>query len=161
MSYRKYHETAEQAASRFSRERRAAADLFPALCAVFRDFDGKVYNKRLDAAISERVGHIYVTKRTGNAIDIYFYTDSGTMLTLAYVKIPENKRINAADFIQAAETCRNTYLKEAAHMDEVAPTMQTRIQQIDYIKALLEKTLADLSYEEKDIFDLNFHVKKW
>jgi hypothetical protein len=156
---RKYNESALQAAQRHIIECRQAASLFPALCRVFRAFDGKVYNKRLDSAIQAEAGRVYIQKRD-QYIDIYTYSEGGDHFTLLYFKLPENKRIKAANFIQAAESKRNEYLQEAFHLEQIIPTIDTRKKQIEHIKHLLEMTLQDLSYSEQELFELNYHIRR-
>ena len=157
---KKHGETDLQAADRYMKERRAAAGLFPALCRVFRAFDGKIYNVRLERAIQAEIGRIY-TETRNNYISVWYFSESGEHMTLASLPVPADKRIHAADFIQAAEDKRNEYLKEAAHMAEIIPTIETRRQQIEILKKQLDGVLADLSYTEKEIFDLQLYVRKY
>ncbi len=161
---KKHNETAVQAAERYISECRQAAGLFPALCATFRRFDGKVFNKRFETALQAETGRIYAQKKSGSQndyIDIYFYSDSGEHMTLLYAPLPADKRIIAADLIRAAEDKRNEYLKEADHMAQVIPVIDEKKRQIEYIKNLLENTLSDLTYTEKDLFGLNVHVRSY
>lgn len=157
---RKYGETEQQAAERFITERRQAADLFPFLCSVFRAFDGKVFNKRLETALHADGRRIYAQKRNNN-IDIWYYSASGEYMTLLYVPIPEDKRIRATDFITAASNKRAEYLREADHMAQILPTIETRRQQIEIIKHQLEGVLSGLSYTEQDIFNLHAHIRNY
>lgn len=157
---RKYNETEQQAADRYIQERRQAAGLFPGLCRVFRAFDGKIYNVRLERALQAEIGRIYTSTENGR-VSIYIYTDSSEYMTLAYLTIPADKRIHADEFIQAAENKRNEYLKEAAHMQEIIPTIETRRRQIEHIKKQLDGILSDLSYTEKELFDLHLYIRKY
>lgn len=157
---KKYNETAAQTADRYINERKAAAGLFPALCRVFRAFDGKMYNIRLERALSAEIGHIYTETRYNN-INVWYYSESGEYMTLASLPVPADKRIHAADFIQAAENKRNEYLKEAAHMAAILPTIETRQKQIEILKKQLDGVLADLSYDEKEIFNLHLYIRKY
>lgn len=156
---RKHNETAVQAAERHIIECRQVASLFPALCRVFRAFDGKVYNKRFDNDLHAVLEHVYIQKRD-QYIDIYTYSEGGDHFTLLYFKLPEDKRIKAADFIQAAENKRNELLQEAFHLEQVIPTIDTRKKQIEHIKHLLEMTLQDLSYSEQELFELNYSIRR-
>ena len=156
---RRYNETSEEAAHRLVKSYRQAAGLFPALCRAFRAFDGKMYNKRFDSALQAEAGRVYVQKRD-QYLDIYTYSEAGDCFTLLYFKLPEDKRIKAADLIQAAEAKRNEYLKNAFHLEEIIPTIDTRKKQIDYIKHLLEITLEDLSYSEQELFELDYTIRR-
>ena len=156
---RRYNETAEQAAERFIQERREAAALFPALRRVFLAFDGKMYNKRFDTALKEIPGSIYCQKRDHN-LDIYLYNDSNDIITLCWYKLPEDKRINAADIIQKAAEKRSELLSEAYHMQEIMPTIQARRDQIEHVKKLLSGIISDLSYTEQELFDLHYSINR-
>lgn len=159
---RNYRETAAKCAARSIKEKREAAAMFPALCEVIRAFDGKIYNKRLDNAIRERLGRsVFTQNKQGaynSALWVYVYTDSHDTITLLWINIPDDKRINANDFIDCAKNTRDNLLKEAAHTEQIIPTIETRKTQIEYIKNLLSGVLDDLTYEEKDIFGLNIRI---
>ena len=158
---RRYNETETECAKRIISEKRTAAAMFPALCEVIRAFDGKVYNKRLDNAIRDRFDRCYIQKKEGaynSKLWVYLYTGSGDTITILWCDIPENKRINSADMIEQASKTRAELLQEAAHLESIIPTIETRREQIEQIKNLLAGVLDDLSYEEKEIFNLNMRL---
>ena len=159
-----YHETATQAAERYIKECRDCAALFPALREVILSFDGKMYNKRFETALQAKISRIYCEKKLGSDnfyLSIYHYTESGEFVTLLWCKLPENKRMCADDLIQAAADKRAELLKEAAHMEQIIPTIDTRQKQIEILKRQFEAVTADLSYTEKDIFNMSYHIRNY
>lgn len=159
---KRYGETAEQAAERFIKECRECAALFPVLRRVILKFDGKVYNKRFGDALQAENNRLHCEKKTGancERIGVYYYTESGDMRYVMWCPISEDKRINAADMIQNAAEKRAEILQEAAHMEEIIPTIETRKQQIDILKRQFSALLDDLTYTERDIFNFNYQVR--
>lgn len=161
---KKYGETDTQAAERYIQECRAAAGLFPALRRVLLSFDGKIYNKRFETALQGEIGRIYAEKKTNGdrqVLNVWYYSESGEYMTILWCDLPGDKRIKAADLIQAAANKRAEYLKNADHMAQVLPTIETRRQQIELLKNQLEGVLCDLTYTEKDLFGLHQKISRW
>lgn len=161
---KKYDETETQAAFRYITECRQAAALFPELRRVFLSFDGKIYNIRLEKALAENIGRVYCEKKQSGKdyiINIWTYSNSGEYITLCWCKLAENKRICAADFISAAAEKRAELLKDAEHMERILPTIETRRRQIDILSNQLNALLADLTYTEKELFNLNKRISRW
>lgn len=160
---KKYGETETQAAARYIDQCRTSAAAFPVLRQVILAFDGKIYNKRFDTALQAKIKHVYTEKKTcgdDHRIGIYLYTDSGDCLYLLWCKLPPDKRINAADMIQAAAEKRSEHLQAAAHMEQILPTIETRRRQIEILEKQLHAVLDDLTYTEKDLFDLDRRISR-
>lgn len=160
---KKYGETDIQAAERYIQECRAAAGLFPALRRVLLAFDGKIYNKRFETALQGEIGRIYAEKKTNGdrqVLNVWYYSESGEYMTLLWCDLSSDKRIKAADLIQAAAVKRAEYLKNADHMAQIIPTIETRRQQIELLKNQLAGVLYDLTYTEKDIFGLHQRISR-
>lgn len=160
---KKYGETDTQAAERYIQECRAAAGLFPALRRVILAFDGKIYNKRFETALQSEIGRIYAEKKTNGdrqVLNVWYYSESGEYMTILWCDLPGDKRIKAADLIQAAAVKRAEYLKNAYHMAQVLPTIETRRQQIELLKNQLAGVLYDLTYTEKEIFGLHQRISR-
>ena len=160
---KKYGETETQAAARYIDQCRTAAAAFPALRQVILAFDGKIYNKRFDVALQSKIDRIYTEKKTcgdDHRIGVYIYTASGECIYLLWCKLPPDKRIPAADMIQAAAEKRSEHLQAAAHMEQILPTIETRRKQIEILKKQLHAVLDDLTYTEKELFELNMRISR-
>lgn len=155
-------EDRQKAAAAFIENRQEAAALYPAIKKVIQKFDGKVYNKRLATAIQEEVNKNIYSRVCGSTIEIYWYihSDSLTLLHVPLDSLTDGKRINAAVFIESLTEYRNKRLQEAAHMQEVIPTIETRYKQIEYIETLIKGITGDLSSQEKSIFNLYLRLEK-
>lgn len=161
---KKYSETETQAAERYIKECRECAALFPMLRRAFLAFDGKMYNKRLETALQAENRRIYCEKKQCQDyfnIGIYMFTKSGEYVCLCWCRLADDKRIKASDFIQAAENKRAELLKDADHMAQVLPTIETRRKQIEILQKQLDGVIADLSYTERELFDLHKRISRW
>ena len=137
----------------------AAVAVFPAVRNVLQSFDGKVFNKRLQTALQEATSQSIYCEHRYNIIDIYIIVNIGSYnrRTLAILNIEDmkdGKRINAEKAIASAAEYRSKHLKEAAHIQEVLPTIETRYKEIEYIEKLITGITADLTSTEKQMFDL-------
>lgn len=156
------YEDRKGAADAFIKSRQAAAALYPDIKAIILQFDNKVYNRRLPAALNEKIDrHIY-SRITGDHIEIYlyFHNESLTLLNVPLKSLKDGKRIDAAVFIDSLTEYRNKRLQEAAHMTQIMPTIETRYKQIEYIEKLISGITSDLTYREKDIFGLYLRLEK-
>lgn len=166
-----YGESDTQVAERYISACRQAAAIFPALRRTIIKFDAKIYNKRFLSTLQEECGGIHIfnnLRKNANSqtIEIGFFPKEpngkhGDALSILWFNLPANKRINAAEMVQAAADKRAEYLKAADHMMQVLPTIETRRQQIEILRKQLEAVTADLTYIERDIFDLHYRFGRW
>lgn len=148
-----------KACETFSQNRRQAASLYPVIAKVYRNFDGKVYNCRLEKALQEAApeNRIYCRKR-GSYIEVYTcighrYED----YTLTHVNMEEltdGKRICAEKFIESAQSRRESLLKEAARMDEFAANIDEIDTQLKALKKAYNGIVASLPYTAQDILNV-------
>lgn len=154
-------ETRRAGCLRTAAAHREAADLFPAIRKVFEQFDGKVFNCRLEKALQESTGkRIYVCKRD-YLIEVYIYLDSyrgNTQYTLATLKpeeLKDGKRIPAAVLIKSARERRETHLKEAAALEAAPDTVPEIVQHIQYFITQANKLVDSLPYSVRDMYHVS------
>lgn len=137
--------------------RREAAALFPAIRKTAEMFDGKVLNCRFEKALKEAAGRCVFVEKRSQFVYIEMY-DRGTVLTLATMKISEmadGKRINATALIEDAKQQRLSHLQKAADMERAFENAEVTRRQLNELKKLVEKVLADVPYEVRDVCNLN------
>lgn len=142
-------------------ELRSAAGQINRVKAVIRSFDGKVYNKRLDEAISNITGddfRLYVSNTYGWFYIHYMprhggYNREVTLLTgYSCVKTEntsryqdkeefklfgDDKRINAAAMIEGLNKKYAEILKEAYELEEAYKNIDQTLERIAQVKAVL------------------------
>ena len=142
-------------------EYRNAAELFPIIRPVIESFDGKVFNCRLDKALRElfeKTGRYICARREYGALKIYYYETTyhgSAQFMLASIpesKLPEGKRIPAADLINSAREQRESNLKVAASLDENIAVMQTTKKQIEYLVSQINRIVDPLPSAIQDIY---------
>lgn len=147
-----------KAIQKYAEIKRAAAALYPVITKVFRDFDGKVYNCRLEKALQAAApeNRIYCNKRL-SWIECYLWID-GEQITLSQIRIEQlkdNKRIDAAAFIESAQNKRADFLRDAAELDRVALEYDSIKEQIQSLKKALNAIYDGMPYRARDIMNLN------
>ena len=139
------------------KENRKAAQLFPSVRKVLENFDGKVYNIRLQRAIQEETGdHIYTEERY-NRVYIYIYGTAGRQYTIAALDredMEDGKRINAKKMIESAREYRESHLKKAYQLEQQAAQIITIKEQVKQIEQLLKSVTCKLDYEIRDIYGI-------
>lgn len=141
---------------------RAAAGLFPAIRKVLEQYDGKVFNCRLEKSLHEETGLWVHAKKEYNRLEIYYYGSTycgNTHFTLATVplsSLPDGKRIPAALLIQSARDRRVEHLQHAACLEEFAESASTIKEQIDYFLAQANRIAGNLPAEVRDVYDIKY-----
>lgn len=146
---------------------REAASFYQDLRKVFTDFDGKVFNCRLQKALNEQIHgkeirHVFAEKRYQN-LNIGFY-HHGNQITLATVtenEMPDGKRIPGSKLIESAQSKREYLLKQAADIERYSEQVPAIKQQIEYLDKQLENIVNKIPYEVRDIYGLNYHVRRY
>lgn len=146
-----------KACETYSQRRRQAAALYPIVSKVLRDFDGKIYNVRLERALQEAAQpeHIYCQKRY-KFIEIYAYigTDTFTLCQINQDDLTDGKRIPAEKMIESAQNKRESLLKEAANMDYFAANIDGIKKQLDDLKKAYNAILENIPYTAQDILNV-------
>lgn len=141
-------------------DNRKAAQLFPVIRKVIENFDGKVYNKRLQTALQETGERLYTEHKVssyGGWVRIYFYGHCGYEYTLATLRIEDmqdGKRINAAKMIESARKERESHLKTAYNLEQSMQKVDEIKQQLADIEQLLKAITGKLDYQIIDTYNL-------
>lgn len=156
---------------------RRAASAINTIKPVIQAFDGKMYNKRFNEAISalntpESKDHFHAyTQYRWFYIDFTpgcNYSDKKTLLhgySCTGETVPEDyreeknvifdgKRINAEKMINSAERQREYLLKTAYELENAAADLETTLQRIADTEKLLMKLTHDLPSEVVDICNI-------
>lgn len=155
--YRSPEERQKMAASMAAYFRELAA-VYPAIVKVIKANDGKYYNKRFNDQIRAAAPGFYCCKEY-KWIEIYNYNRGShyCVACLSFSDMPDGKRINAEKMIQSAREYREHYLKKAYEIERAAEQAEMIRGYLMELKAKMEKAVAGLSYETRDI--LNLHVQ--
>lgn len=161
---RNYRSTEEQQKDIQSRieSYRAAAAQAPAIIKVLRQFDGKVYNCRLDKALAEATENkIRVYERYGY-VEIYAtFTTNYNHITLARfdkAKL-ENKRLDAGKLIEQVTHSREELLKKAYSIETYAPQADNIREYIRQTIDKLESISHKLPDDIRDIFNIPYSIR--
>ena len=156
-------ETKAEAIQKTVIEYRAAAGLFPAIRKVLEQFDGKVFNCRLEKALQEATGRRLYVKKDGYRVEIYYYGDtySGGCSWISLAMIPvdsltDGKRIPAALLIDSARKQREEHLKDAAALEENAGKIPEVKKQIKYFIEQANKLAQALPSELRDVYGIKY-----
>lgn len=144
---------------------RECASLFPTVKRVIEQFDGKVYNVKLERALQEATGtkRIHAEKRcNGSYFAIYYYKDYQRGSDLARMKaekaLSDGKRINAAAIIENMREMREDKLKTAAEIERNLCRVDEVKEQIETIRKAVNSLMDSLPWEIRDTYKLNAHL---
>lgn len=143
---------------------RSITKIMPEVKKIISEFDGKVYNCRFDKALSEKLSEycIYSRKRL-HFIEIELQApDLGEWRCIAQqdTKGETRPRINADDLIESMNEKRADFLKRAYDLEQAIENAEDIKAKIELITKTLEGLTNSLSYEAKDIFNLNAYVSR-
>lgn len=137
---------------------RGAAALYPRLKKVVQEFDGKVFNKRLQTALQDGTGaRVYVDNRP-NMIDVHIYGPHSNWITLGILlkdDMTDGKRINAEKLIESLTDHRNALLQTAARYEEQIEQIDQVKEQLKQIEKQLKAVLEPYDYTIRDIYSIN------
>lgn len=152
-------EDAEKATRERIKELRTYAGLIPTIKKVFQDFNGKVYNCRVDKAIQAATGEYIKGDKRSETIDFYTY-NHGNCFTLARMSIKDmtdGKRINAAQVCESLNENRARLLEEAANLERQLDTIGETLKQFEQLKKVWEKIAGGLEWAIID----NYGIKRY
>lgn len=147
--------------------------LLPEIKKVFKAFDGKVFNCKLEKALQEINPRIHVYKRS-YIYEIYMYSQyCSNALTICSSAIPgtqyhdnkkhfvqDNKRINAALAFEDIEAHRVTRLQEIASWNTFLENRETLQQQLDQLKKQIEYLSDQIPWKMRDYFNIGYRVTR-
>lgn len=146
---------------------RLVCTVYPEIKAVIKEFDGKVYNKRLGEALEERLkdkAYIY-SKKNERAIEICInmknpnmpYTCSyHTIVWILLDELTDGKRINADLFIESLTESREKYLKEAAELENALPVIDQTKNQLEQLLETYRKIYKTIPHEIADYWNIKY-----
>lgn len=142
----------------------------PAIKAVIAKFDGKVLNKRLDAALKELDldGYIYLNTHYETTFSIcfspsetneYYTILNGLRPSCRYYDkeksfVNEDKRISAERAYNLIEECRVERLKKITKYKEILQTYEEKRTQVELLKKQLRTIVSEVPYELQNRFGL-------
>lgn len=161
---RYYHSTEDQKKDLDSRVEsyRRVAGYAPAIIKVLKQFDGKVFNCKLDKAVREATDNeIGVYKRYGFIYISGHYMTNYHEITLAAFKEDElqNKRIDAEKIINQVITAREELLKKAYSVETYAAQADNIREYVRQSIDKLEKMCRAIPDDIRDIYNIPYSIR--
>lgn len=141
------------------------AALVPKVIEIIKEFDGKVYNCRLDEALRKATNNDISISKNHYSETLYIsghYPNNYHSITLASFEKDnfENKRINAQLLIDKIEKSRDILIAKAEELEECRDKIQeykSHVEEaIESINAYVDAVPADI----QDIFEIR-NVRKY
>lgn len=144
-------------------ELREVAGIIPALCKVFREFDGKVYNVRFDRAINDVSGRRIIVDKGDYLVDLYTCMKSspGNIIEIARFKredMKDGKRIPADKVIESARSHREKYLQEAYYLESNKERLYQAREYIRQAVDNLNKYMDSIPYVARELYKIPHYV---
>lgn len=160
MNFSTYEEKNKEALKRIESYRNAAA-LTPAIIKIIRQFDGKVFNCKLDKALREATGNKAGVYKRDQYVEIYtYYTTNYYHIVYARFKVDQdNKRIDAESLIEQIKKAREDNLKKAYDLENTY-NQATNIEA--YIRSSIEKIESycrSLPDDLRDIYNIPTYIR--
>lgn len=155
-------EDQDKAAAELIAAYREAASLFPSIRTVFEQFNGKCYNKRIDKALTLAACHVIHSEKRFQTLHFYCYGSAGRIHTLASIHendMPDGKRLDASKLIESARTCRAEALRRAAEIEQVSEQVDRILDQLKQIDDMVKAIVDPISWEARDIWNLNARLE--
>lgn len=161
--YGNYEEADKEARGRAA-DYRTAAGYIPAITKVIKDFDGKVYNCRLEKALRAATDNKVSCEKTQYSLTIYTYPTKNYSyrIRLADIKaedLPEGKRIPAAKILESFTAHRESLLKLAYDIESNIDQMQQVKAYIQETKNKLEAYCRSFNTDLRDIYNIPYCIR--
>lgn len=145
------------------KELREIAGIIPALCKVFREFDGKVYNVRFDRAINDVSDRRIIVDKGDYLVELYTYMKSspGNITGIAAFKredMKDGKRIPADKVIESARSHREKYLQEAYYLESNKEQLYQAREYIRQAVDNLNKYMDGIPYVARELYKIPHYV---
>lgn len=143
---------------------RTAAGRINTVAEIVRQFDGKVYNCRLEKALKEATENKVFCSKNDYRLEIYTYPDKGYSyhITLAGIKaddLKEGKRIPAEKIIESLKEHREDLLRKAYEIESNIDQMQQVKAYIQQTKEKLEVYCRSFNNDLRDIYGIPYCVR--
>lgn len=161
---RYYHSTEDQKKDLDSRVEsyRRVAGYAPAIIKVLKQFDGKVFNCRLDKAIMEATNNEIRVYKRYDFVEIYgYFTTNYHQITLARFRTEDlvNKRIDAEKIINQVITAREELLKKAYSVETYAAQADNIREYVRQSIDKLEKMCRAIPDDIRDIYNIPYSIR--
>lgn len=157
-------EEANKAAHNRANAYRTAAGYINTVAKIVKEFDGKVYNCRLEKALKEATENRVFCNKNQYLFEIYTYPEShySFHIGLASIKADEltdGKRIPADKIIKSLQEHREDLLRKAFDIESHIDEMQQVRAYIEQTKEKLENYCRSFSTDLRDIYGLPYCVR--
>lgn len=157
-------EEANKAAYERIEDYRTAAGYIPAVTKVLKDFDGKVYNCRLEKALRAATNNRVTVEKNNYHLSIYTYPRHNYSFHITIASIPaealeDGKRIPAAKLIESMQSNRERILKDAYQIESNIEYMAQVKQYIKETKDKLENYCRSFGSDLRDLYGLPYCVR--
>lgn len=137
---------------------KASANLAPVIIKVINQFDGKMFNVKLEKALREAVPDKYIhARKEYKNIIIGFYdgADHFTLASMPIDKLTDGKRIPADLLTEDARKRQEGFLKKAYEMQTAFNNMDTIFKQLEQLKSTIKAIINPIPYELLDVYRLD------
>ena len=159
--YRSTEERQKDLNNRIESYRQAAAQV-PQIIKTLKQFDGKVYNCRLDKALKEATnGKVGVYNQYG-FISIYAcYTTNYHHINFATFRLEdlENKRINADKLIEQVKAARENLLDKAYKVETYSEQADNIREYVKQSIEKLESICKSLPDDIREIYNIPYTIR--
>jgi len=159
--YRSTEERQKDLNNRIESYRQAAAHV-PQIIKTLKQFDGKVYNCRLDKALREATnGKVGVYNQYG-FISIYAcYTTNYHHINFATFRLEdlENKRINAEKLIEQVKAARESLLDKAYKVETYSEQADNIREYVKQSIEKLESICKSLPDDIREIYNIPYTIR--
>lgn len=134
-----------------------AASLAPMIIKVINQFDGKMFNIKLEKALREAVPDKYIhAKKEYRNIVIGYYNKSEhfTLASIPIDKLTDGKRIPANILIEDARKRQEGFLKRANDYKLAYENIDITLKQLEQLKSTIKAIINPIPYELLDVYRL-------
>jgi len=141
---------------------------FPVVKKVVQQFDGKVYNCKLDKALKEATtdeqhpyGAVYCHIAYGGWIEIVAHgcnhgmSESVSILYIAKSDLKDGKRIDAAQWLEHINNNYAGLMKEISGLEHDLETIDDTLKQIEMLKKQIKTLVEPLSWTTRDAYGIS------
>lgn len=142
---------------------REAASLYPIISKIVWQFDGKCFNCKLQNAIQAAGPRVYIEKRyRWLEFTLYLRNVSGgfVIAQIPLELMPDGKRIPAALILESMREHRQSFLKQAADLEESMDQVEFLEMQLEHFKDQIQKIRDSIPSEIRSIYRLNYNVSR-
>ena len=157
-------EDANKAANERIEDYRTAAGYIPAVTRVIKDFDGKVYNCRLEKALRAATDNRVTVNKNDYSLTIYTYPRNNYSFHITLASIPakdltDGKRIPADKITESLQAHRESILKDAYQIESNMEYMDQVRQYIKETKDKLETYCRSFGNDLRDLYGLPYCIR--